>query len=362
MARIATIVGTRPEIIKMAPVVEALDRLDHEHILVHSGQHYDLMMDAVFFRDLRLRDPDHRFELRAKPPHLQVATTMRQVAPAVRGADLVVVHGDTNTTLAGALLGNKLGIPVAHVEAGIRSFDKAMPEEVNRILTDAVSALLFAPTEIAADNLAAENIRSGVHVVGNSIIDAIRRHLPRAEARSRVLETLGLTRGRYAVLSFHRAENVDDRRRLGRVLRTIGAIARRHGLDIVFPVHPRTRKRAGAAGLESLLATTPGLMAVEPTGYLDMLILERNARLVLTDSGGLQEESCFFHVPCVTLRENTERPETLAIDANVLAGTHPRRILRAVERQLAVPRRWPNPYGSGMTGAKIASHVRRFLR
>ena len=183
MGRIATIIGTRPEIVKMAPVVEALDGLDHEHVLVHSGQHYDLLMDDVFFRDLELREPDFRFELRAKTPHMQVATTMRQIASAVEGAHLVIVHGDTNTTLAGALLGNKLGIPVAHVEAGIRSFDKSMPEEVNRILADQVSTLLFAPTDIAARNLAAENVRSGVHVVGNSVIDAIRRNRGRADAK-----------------------------------------------------------------------------------------------------------------------------------------------------------------------------------
>ncbi len=361
MGRIATIIGTRPEVIKMAPVIEALDRLDHEHVLIHSGQHYDLLMDEVFFRDMRLRDPDYRFELKAKPPHLQVATTMRQVAPAVQGADLVVVHGDTNTTLAGALLGTKLGLPVAHVEAGIRSFDKGMPEEVNRVLTDQVSTLLFAPTDVAAKNLAAENVRSRVHVVGNSIIDAIRRNLGRAGARSRAIRDLRLRRGRYAVLSFHRAENVDDRVRLGRVLRTLGQIASRHGLEIVFPIHPRTQRRARAFGLGPVLTRTPGLRTIKPLGYLDMLALERHARLVLTDSGGLQEESCYFRVPCVTLRENTERPETLAIGANVLAGTEPRRILRAVNEQLAAPRQWPNPYGDGTTGARIARIVDGFL-
>ena len=361
MGRIATIIGTRPEIIKMAPVVEALDALDHEHVLVHSGQHYDLLMDAVFFRDLGLREADHRFELKAKPPHLQVATTMRQIAGAVAGADLVVVHGDTNTTLAGALLGNKLGIPVAHVEAGIRSFDKSMPEEVNRVLTDQVSRLLFAPTEIAAKNLGAENVDDGVHVVGNSVIDAIRANTSRAEAKCSILQDLGLARARYALLSFHRAENVDDRSRLARVLRVLREIASQHSLEIVFPVHPRTRKMARSFGLEALLMPAGGIRAVDPLGYLDMLVLEKNAALVLTDSGGLQEESCYFRVPCVTLRENTERPETLAIGANVLAGTDPDRILRAVDRQLRVSRRWRNPYGGGTTAAKVARIVDRFL-
>ncbi len=361
MGRIATIIGTRPEIVKMAPVVEALDGLRHEHVLVHSGQHYDLLMDAVFFRDMELRKPDFQFELKAKPPHLQVATTMRQIAPAVADADLVVVHGDTNTTLAGALLGNKLGIPVAHVEAGIRSFDRSMPEEVNRVLTDQVSNLLFAPTRIASENLRAEGVRSGVHVVGNSVIDAIQQNLERAKGASRVVERLGLTPGRYAVITFHRAENVDQRPRFERVLKVLTEVAHRYTLEIVFPVHPRTRKMAKAFGLERMLNASRVLRGIDPLGYLDMLVLEKAAALVLTDSGGLQEESCYFRVPCLTLRENTERPETLEIGANVLVGTDPGRILSAVKRQLAASRDWPNPYGDGTTAARIARIIKEFL-
>jgi len=361
MARIATIVGTRPEVVKMAPVVEALDGLPHDHVLVHSGQHYDLLMDKVFFRELELRQPDFQFELKARPPHLQVATTMRQIAPAVAGADLVVVHGDTNTTLAGALLGNKLGIPVAHVEAGIRSFDKSMPEEVNRILTDQVSTLLFAPTPIASKNLRAEGVRSGVHVVGNSVIDAIRHNLNRAMEASDILDRLGLKKGRYGLVTFHRAENVDERSRFERVLNVLAEIAHRRSLEVVFPVHPRTRKMAKKFGLERLLDASDGLRTIDPLGYLDMLVLERASAIILTDSGGLQEESCYFRVPCVTLRENTERPETLEIGANVLAGTDRGRILSAVNRQLAAARVWPNPYGDGKTSDRIARKIGEFL-
>src|SRR5439155_289350 len=260
MGRIVTIIGTRPEIIKMAPVVKAIDELPHEHILVHSGQHYDLMMDRVFFRDMKLREPDVQLELKEQLPHLQVARTVMQAASVASKADLVIVHGDTNTTLAGALLGNKLGKPVAHVEAGIRSFDRTMPEEVNRIITDQVSRVLL------------------------------------------------------------------------------------------------TAKAAEQFGLSSLLKV-PGRKVIPPTGYLDMLELERNASLVFTDSGGLQEEACFFHVPCVTLRENTERPETLDIGANVLAGTDPRRILEAADKQKDARREWPNPFGDGTTGRQIAQIV-----
>lgn len=360
MGRIVTIIGTRPEIIKMAPVVKALDALPHKHVLVHSGQHYDLMMDRVFFKDMQLRAPDAQLELKEQPPHLQVSRTILQAAAVAKDADLVIVHGDTNTTLAGALLGNKLGKPVAHVEAGIRSFDKTMPEEVNRILTDQVSRLLFAPTEIARKNLENENVREGIHVVGNSVIDALRQNAEAAAQTSKILRRLKLEKGKFAVLTFHRAENVDVADQLRRVLQAMEAAAAKFGLTIVFPIHPRTEKMAKQFGLARLLKA-PGLKVIPPTGYLDMLELERSAALVFTDSGGLQEESCFFQVPCVTLRENTERPETLEIGANVLAGTDPRRILEATERQLAATRGWPNPYGDGTTGPQIAKVVAGFL-
>ena len=361
MARIVTIIGTRPEIIKMAPVVQALDGLGHEHVLVHSGQHYDLLMDRIFFQDMRLRAPDLQFELKDQPPHLQVATTMRQVASAAEDADLVIVHGDTNTTVAGALLASKLGRRLAHVEAGIRSFDKTMPEEVNRIIADHLSHLLFSPTEVSRENLRRENVAEGVHVVGNSVIDALQQNLALAEKRSSVLSQLGLSKGGYILLTFHRSENVDSKERLARALDAFEAAAKETGLPILFPIHPRTTKMLKTLGLEKRAAGIAALRQIEPTGYLDMLVLEKNAALVMTDSGGLQEESCFFRVPCVTLRENTERPETLEIGANVLAGTDPARVVAAVRAQLGAKAAWPNPYGDGTTGAKIAGLVDRAL-
>src|SRR5437867_1422382 len=226
MGTIVTIIGTRPEIIKMAPVVEALDALGHTHVLAHSGQHYDLVMDRVFFEDLELREPDHRFELKNQPPHMQIATTMRQVAGVTEGANLVVVHGDTNTTVAGALLANKQGRRLAHVEAGIRSFDRTMPEEVNRIVADQLSDELFAPTETSRENLRKENVSRGVHVVGNSVIDALIRHLPLAEKRSDALDRLDLDPGGYLLLTFHRAENVDHAEPLARALDAFERVAK----------------------------------------------------------------------------------------------------------------------------------------
>ncbi len=361
MARIVTIIGTRPEVIKMAPVVKALDGLSHEHTLVHSGQHYDLRMDRIFFRDLQLREPDEQFELKEQPPHLQVATTMRQVASVAKDADLVITHGDTNTTLAGALLASKQGRPLAHVEAGIRSFDKTMPEEVNRVIADQLSNLLFAPTPTARANLERENVKRGVHVVGNSVIDALIQNLPVAEKRSDVLGRLGLQRGGYILLTFHRAENVDSKDRLARALFAFEKAAQEADMPILFPIHPRAAKRLEEFGLEKKASGQPSLRRIEPTGYLDMLVLEKNAALVMTDSGGLQEESCYFRVPCVTLRENTERPETLDIGSNVLAGTNPERVVDAVRKQLDGPRDWPNPYGDGTTSPQIARIVHEFL-
>ena len=361
MGRIVTIIGTRPEIIKMAPVVKALDGLDHEHVLVHSGQHYDLMMDRIFFRDMQLREPDEQFELKEQPPHLQVATTMRQVAGVTKDADLVIVHGDTNTTVAGALLAKKQERRLSHVEAGIRSFDKTMPEELNRIVADQLSDVLFAPTATSRKNLGQENVTAGVHVVGNSVIDALIQNLAIAEKKSDVLARLGLTRRTYVLLTFHRAENVDVKERLSRALKAFEEAADEAGLPIVFPIHPRTAKRLQEFGLEKRAAALPSLRRIDPTGYLDMLILEKEAAIVMTDSGGLQEESCFFRVPCVTLRENTERPETLEIGSNVLAGTDPARVRAAVRRQLGAKREWPNPFGDGTTGKQIAQRVAAFL-
>ena len=360
MANIATIIGTRPEIIKMAPVVKALDKLDAEHVLVHSGQHYDLMMDGIFFKELGLRDPNHRFEINELPPHRQIASTIEHIGEVVRDADMVIVQGDTNTTVSGAILANKLGKPLGHVEAGIRSYDKTMPEEVNRIMADQLSTMLFSPTATAKRNLERENIRKGIHVVGNSVVDALIQNMRIAERTSRALQDHGMESGSYFLMTFHRAENVDNQTKLKSVLTALPMIARQTGRKVLFPMHPRTRRRIEEFKLEDLLAA-PGLSIIGPVGYFDTLILEKNAALILTDSGGLQEEACILRVPCVTLRENTERPETLEIGCNILAGTSARRITAAVRRQLKIRRKWRNPYGDGTTGEKIATLVSRFL-
>lgn len=360
MAKIVSIIGTRPEIIKMDPVIKELDKLRHEHLLVHSGQHYDLMMDEIFFKELGLRDPDYQFELKNLPPHRQIASTVDRVGELVAGADMVIVQGDTNTTLSGALLANKLLKWLGHVEAGMRSFDKTMPEEVNRILTDQVSTLLFCPTKIAVQNLRNENIRKGTYVTGNTGVDAVFQNVKIAAKRSKITDELDLDAHSYFLVTFHRAENADNKKRLGNVLRALSTIAQRHGKTALFPIHPRTMKRVREFGLQKLLKGK-GLRSIEPVGYFDMLMLEKNAFMILTDSGGLQEEACSLMVPCVTLRENTERPETLEIGCNVLAGTDMGRIERAVVRQLDAPVSWKNPYGDGTAGKQIARLVKDFL-
>jgi UDP-N-acetylglucosamine 2-epimerase (non-hydrolysing) len=236
-----------------------------------------------------------------------------------------------------------------------------MPEEMNRIVADQLSDLLFAPTPVSRDNLRNENVTAGVHVVGNSVIDALIQNLPMVEKKSDLVGKLGLDRRGYIVLTFHRAENVDSKERLGRALEAFRAAADEAGLPIIFPIHPRTAKRLREFGLEKRASALTSLRRIEPTGYLDMLALEKDAALVMTDSGGLQEESCFFRVPCVTLRENTERPETLQIGSNVLAGTDPDRVRAAIRRQLNAKRGWPNPYGDGTTGKQVAQRVAAFL-
>src|SRR5438132_9085146 len=290
-----------------------------------------------------------------------VATTMRQVAGVTKDADLVIVHGDTNTTVAGALLAKKEERRLAHVGAGIPCFDKTMREELNRIVADELSDVLFAPTATSRKNLGQENVTAGVHVVGNSVIDALIQNLAIAEKKSDVLARLGLTRRGYMLLTFHRAENVDVKEQLARALKAFEEAADEAGLPIVFPIHPRTAKRLQEFGLEKQAAALPSLRRIDPTGYLDMLILEKEAAIVMTDSGGLQEESCFFRVPCVTLRENTERPETLQIGSNVLAGTDPARGRAAVRHQLGAKREGANPFGDGASGKQTAQRVAAFL-
>ena len=321
--RILTVAGARPNFMKVAPILRELDRRGgFESRLVHTGQHYDVSMSDAFFAELGIPEPDHNLGVGSGSHGAQtgeILTKIEQVLIEERPA-LVIVVGDVNGTLAAALAAAKLGIPVAHVEAGLRSFDRAMPEEINRVLTDAISDLCFTTEPVANENLLREGVAAErVHFVGNVMIDTLLAHLEAARARD-VAGQYGLERRRYAVLTLHRPSNVDDPERLRALFRTLEAVHRR--IDVVFPAHPRTQ----GAIARQLGGRAPQLRLIPPMGYFDFLGLVSGAALVLTDSGGIQEETTALDIPCLTLRDNTERPVTIAQGTNTLVGSDPEAI------------------------------------
>ena len=328
--RVLSVVGTRPNLMKMAPVVAQLERQDDrfEHVLVHTGQHYDAGMSQVFFEELGVGDPDHFLDVGSGSHSQQTARVLERLEPLLLEAqpELVLVPGDVNSTLAAALTAAKLEIPVGHVEAGLRSFDRTMPEEINRVLTDQVSELLFIHSPEARDHLLAEGREaSGIHYVGNTMIDTLVAMQPRIAALG-APAAHDLEPGSYLVVTLHRPALVDTPL-LADAMDALAAVARE--LPVAFPVHPRTR-----AGLEALAldAAVPGLRLLEPLGYLEFLGLVAESAGVLTDSGGIQEETTFLGVPCFTLRDNTERPVTVDMGTNTLLGLAPERIAEIPER------------------------------
>ena len=354
--------GARPNFMKVAPIwaaIAARGKLDQR--LLHTGQHYDEKMSDVFFAELGLPVPDISLGVGSGTQAEQTAKVMVALEKVVgeQRPDLISVVGDVNSTLAAALVAAKACIPLAHVEAGLRSFDRAMPEEVNRVVVDRLSDLLLTPSADGDENLRREGVAdSRVVRVGNVMIDTLRKNLPAAKARP-ILGALGLTAGNYALCTLHRPSNVDDPAVLGRILDALGTISTR--LPLLFPVHPRTRKMLGA--LDAKLQAHPQLRLCEPLGYLDFLALTSQARLVLTDSGGLQEETTALGVPCLTVRENTERPATVTEGTNAIVGTDPARIVAEAEAVLAgrgkagrVPELW-----DGKTSERIAETYERFL-
>ncbi len=350
--RFSVVLGTRPEIVKMSPIVRELQRRHLDFDLVHTGQHYSYEMDRVFFRDLELPEPTVNLEVGSGTHGAQTGKMLAGLEKFFQESRpaMVLVQGDTNTVLAGALAAVKLGIPVGHVEAGLRSFDRGMPEEINRVMADHVSDLLFAPTEVSARNLRAEGLpEERIFVTGNTIVDAVRENLAIASAKGDALKGMGLRKGGYILTTLHRQENVDSRERLTNILISMERVGRETGLEIVWPMHPRAKKNLETFGLN----LPPNVRAVTPLGFLEFLQMEGGAALALTDSGGVQEESCILGVPCVTLRDNTERPETVEVGANLVVGTDPARILDGVRAML--PRRggWACPLGESGAGGRI---------
>jgi UDP-N-acetylglucosamine 2-epimerase (non-hydrolysing) len=329
--KVINVVGARPNFMKVAPIVEAMKLREREFspLVVHTGQHYDAAMSDAFFRDLDLPRPDVYLGVGSASHAEQTAAVMQSFEPVVlrENPDWVLVVGDVNSTLACALVCVKLGVKVAHVEAGLRSRDRTMPEEINRLLTDQIADLLFTPSEDADKNLLAEGIPTErIRFVGNIMIDSLLKHLPRAR-ESNIGKDLGLSDTDYAVLTLHRPSNVDDVNNFGKILGALEEISKQ--LPIIFPVHPRTRKMISELGYSDRIDKSKALRLIEPLGYLDFLSLYSKARLVLTDSGGIQEETTVLGVPCLTLRENTERPITVDMGTNVVVGSNPKRIVVA---------------------------------
>jgi UDP-N-acetylglucosamine 2-epimerase len=351
--RLLTIVGNRPQFVKAAAVSRRL-RERHEEVLVHSGQHYDDELSAVFFRELDLPPPDRRLGVGSAGDIEQVTAIMHALEPVAADVEprLVLVYGDTNTTLAGALTAARLDLPLAHVEAGMRSFDDSMPEERNRILADHLSELLLCSTPTAVENLSAERIEGEVRLVGDVMADVTLMMLPVAERRSDALMRFGVDPGSYLLVTIHRAGNVDDPRQLERLVEVLESLPR----PAIFPVHPRTRARLEAAGMLARLEENAALTLVPPLGYLDFLLLLRHAYAVLTDSGGVQKEAYLVSVPCLTLRETTEWVETVELGWNRLVGLDRERVLDALAR-LERPRRHPDLYGGGHAAEHVVEAI-----
>jgi UDP-N-acetylglucosamine 2-epimerase (non-hydrolysing) len=308
-------------------------------------------MDRVFFEQLELPEAKYNLDIGSSSHGKQTGEMLVGIEKVLQkeAPDVVLVEGDTNTVLAGAIDAAKLGIKVGHVEAGLRSYDRSMPEEINRVLADHCSDFLFAPTEKSKETLLNEGISAEkIFVVGNTVVDAVYQNRVLAQSKSQIIAALGLKAGEFLLATSHRQENVDDEERFRGLISGLQLVQREFGVPLVYPIHPRAKKQLVAFGIDC-----SGLMLVEPLDYLSFLLLEGAAKLVLTDSGGVQEETCILGVPCVTLRDNTERPETLTAGSNMLAGVDPQKILFAAKTMVARSRNWKNPFGDGTAGEQI---------
>ncbi|MFE8701698.1 non-hydrolyzing UDP-N-acetylglucosamine 2-epimerase [Cytobacillus sp. FJAT-54145] len=350
--KIITILGARPQFIKAAPVSRVL-REKHTELIVHTGQHYDSNMSDIFFEELNIPKPDYYLRVGSGNHGKQTGEMLEKIEEIVvaENPDYVMVYGDTNSTLAGALVAAKLHVPVIHIEAGLRSFNKKMPEEVNRIMTDHVSEFLFCPTDTAVHNLKNENITHNVFNIGDVMYDAVLYNKELAEEKSTILSEHGLDKKGYHLITIHRAENTDDVQNMNNILEAFSKIEEVK----VWPIHPRTKHKLAGYGLD--LDSIPNLKVIDPVGYLDMLTLEANALKIVTDSGGVQKEAYFMKVPCVTVREQTEWVETLEEDANILVGTDVGKLLDAVRKEVSPSYR--DAFGDGHASEKIVELIEK---
>lgn len=351
--KIAIVLGTRPEIIKIAPVIAGLQKRKIDHFIIHTNQHYSYEMDKLFFEELDLPQPKYNLHVGSNSQGKQTADALYKIEEVLikEKPAIVLVQGDTNTVLAGALAATKLGIKVGHIEAGLRSYDRKMPEETNRVITDHVSDLLFAPTELPKKILIKEGIdKEKIVVTGNTIVDAVYQNRDVAEKKSNILSKLSLEKKKYILLTSHRAENVDEKEKLEGIIAGASQAGNKFKMPVIFPIHPRTKLRIQEFGIN----VPAEIRMIDPVGFLEFLQLERGAKIIMTDSGGVQEEACILKTPCVTLRENTERPETVDVGANCLVGTNPERIIKGMSK-LINKNSWDNPFGDGKATDKIIS-------
>ena len=359
--KIGIVLGTRPEIIKMAPIIKECQRRNIDFFVLHTGQHYSKEMDEQIFKDLELQPPKYNLGVGGQSYRKQVGIMTKEIETILlkEMTDLVLVQGDTISVLAGALAAKKLGVKVGHHEAGLRSHDTSMLEEVNRVIVDHLSDYLFTPTPDALKNLHQEGRDpSKIFFIGNTIVDAVFQNIEIAKRKSNILKELELESKKYILVTAHRSENVDKPEQLADIIKGIELVQRETGLTVVFPIHPRT-----ASKVKEFNITMPkNVKFINPIGFLDFLQLENNAKIVITDSGGVQEECFILKVPCITIRENTERPETIEYGANILVGTNPDKMLAATKDFISKDFKWnswDNPFGDGKASERILEILKK---
>jgi UDP-N-acetylglucosamine 2-epimerase len=351
--KIISIIGARPQFIKASVVSEEL-RKNFTELIIHTGQHYDYEMSKLFFEQLDIPEPDYHLDVGSGTHGYQTGEMLKRIEEIfiAEKPDLVLTYGDTNSTLAGALAASKMHVKTGHIEAGLRSFDKSMPEEINRIITDHCSDLLFCPTKTAVNNLKREGITSGVYLTGDVMVDCLFKYSEVAEEKTTILEDLGIDRKKYLVVTVHRASNTDNRANLEQIVDALSEISE----PIIFPIHPRTRKSLRVFGLYDKLINHRNIKVIQPVGYLEFLRLMKNARKIITDSGGIQKEAYILKVPCITLRENTEWVETVQDGWNVLVGAKKETIVNVCSVEES-NKSYNNHFGRGNASGKIVQYL-----
>ncbi len=354
---IAVLVGTRPELIKIAPILRILKKKKIKHIFIHSNQHYSFEMDKKILQDLNIREPDYNLNIGSSSHATQTGKIMEGVEKIClkHSPKIILVHGDTNTTLGGALAAKKLQIAVAHIEAGLRSFDLRMPEEINRMIVDRISDILFAPTVLAKKNLIREGIsRKNIMVTGNTVVDALYEHISLSE-KSTILERLNIQPSNYILATAHRAENVDSSKQLKKIVALLEHATQKLGKKIIYPIHPRTQQKIEEFGI----TLSQNIIVIKPVGYIDMLQLQTHASLILTDSGGIQEEAFILKKPLMTLRDSTERPETLT--ANFIIHNSKTKFNEAWKAYQNGDASWNDSFGTGTTSSTIVDRLLKVI-